>query len=102
MVYKRFEKEELILRDELAIDRTRLSNERTFLAYVRTALALAIVGGSCIHLFADSRILFLTGILFFIAAGVCLVLGTWKTITMTKQIKFLRKHSKEPPVPTDT
>jgi hypothetical protein len=31
-----------------------------------------------------------------------LVLGTWKTITMTKQIKFLRKHSKEPPVPTDT
>ncbi|MCI0499055.1 MAG: DUF202 domain-containing protein [Planctomycetales bacterium] len=92
MVYTRFEQQELILRDELAIDRTRLANERTFLAYVRTALALAIVGGTCIHLFPNSRPLFSLGILFFIAAAVCLAIGTWKTVAMTKQIQLLRKH----------
>ena len=94
MPYTRFEHEQLILRDELAIDRTRLANERTYLAFVRTALAMAIVGGTCIHFFPDSVPMFLLGILFFIAGGVCFLVGTWKTITMTKQIKLISKHSK--------
>ena len=35
---------QLILRDVLAIDRTRLANERTLLAWLRTALMLLISG----------------------------------------------------------
>ena len=103
MPYKRFVKQELILRDELAIDRTRLANERTFLAFLRTALTLAIVGGTCLHLFPDSRPMILLGILFLISAAVCFGVGTWKTFTMTQQIKILRKTVKptESPPPNE-
>ena len=37
-------KEEIILRDHLALQRTKLANERTLLTYVRTALYLIIAG----------------------------------------------------------
>ncbi len=36
-VYK-FNKDEMILRDFLAVDRTLLANERTLLAYIRTGV----------------------------------------------------------------
>jgi len=49
--YERFRSEELILRDELAIDRTVLANERTVLAYFRGALTLVIAGVTFIHFF---------------------------------------------------
>jgi len=39
----------LILRDELAIDRTLLANERTLLSYLRSAVALFIAGVTIIH-----------------------------------------------------
>lgn len=51
--YSRFEKRELTLNDYLAIDRTVLANERTLLSYGRTALALLILGGSCIKFFDE-------------------------------------------------
>ncbi len=47
--YTRFETDRLILRDELAIDRTLLANERTLLSYLRSAVALIIAGVSIIH-----------------------------------------------------
>ena len=47
--YARFENTELILRDELAIDRTLLANERTLLAYLRSGVALIIAGITIIH-----------------------------------------------------
>lgn len=47
--YQRFNTHDLILRDELAIDRTLLANERTFLAYLRSAIALVIAGLSIMN-----------------------------------------------------
>ena len=52
--YDHFEEEELILRDQLAIDRTMLSNDRTMLSFVRTALTLIIAGGTVLH-FLEGR-----------------------------------------------
>lgn len=49
--YERFENTELILRDQLAIDRTVLANERTLLAYARTSLALIVTGTGAIRFF---------------------------------------------------
>lgn len=46
--YQGFE-DQLILRDHLAADRTVLANERTFLAYIRTALTLFVAGLSFVH-----------------------------------------------------
>ena len=54
MSYRDFNEDELILRDHLALDRTRLAIERTFLAYVRTAIMVAVSGVTLIKLFPDS------------------------------------------------
>ncbi len=68
--YSRFKREELILRDYLAADRTTLANERTLLAYIRTSVALAAAGGSLIH-FIDSWVANVVGgLLLVIAAGI--------------------------------
>ena len=45
---------QLILRDHLAIDRTRLANERTLLAWWRTGLTMVIAGVTLIKLFPDT------------------------------------------------
>ena len=43
-------KEEIILRDYLALERTRLANERTLFAYIRTSLYLILAGLTLIQL----------------------------------------------------
>lgn len=43
----------MILRDYLAIDRTIMTNETSFMAYVRTALALIAAGVSLVKFFND-------------------------------------------------
>lgn len=43
----------MILRDYLAIDRTVLTNETAFMAYIRTALALLAAGVSLVKFFND-------------------------------------------------
>lgn len=47
--YSKYCSDTLILRDELAIDRTLLANERTLLSYLRFAVTLFIAGVSIIH-----------------------------------------------------
>jgi putative membrane protein len=65
--YSRFHEQQLILRDELALDRTVLANERTLLAYLRTVLALVLAGVTFLH--------FAQAIWFSIVGVVCLVVG---------------------------
>lgn len=43
-------RDRLILRDHLALERTRLANERTFMAYIRSALYLVIGGLALIQI----------------------------------------------------
>ena len=43
-------RDKLILRDHLALERTRLANERTFMAYIRSALYLVIGGLALLQL----------------------------------------------------
>jgi putative membrane protein len=47
------EREDTLLRDVLAIDRTILANERTLLAYFRTMLALLAGGVTIMHFLED-------------------------------------------------
>ncbi len=65
--YSKFKNTDLILRDELAIDRTLLANERTLLAYLRAGMALLITGVTIMH-FAQAG--------WFLAVGIaCLPAG---------------------------
>lgn len=75
--YERFKASELILRDELAMDRTILANERTLLSYIRTALAFGITGAGAIKFFASALSLVL-GWAMVGPAGAVTVLGVWR------------------------
>lgn len=43
-MYDNVDKDKLIIRDYLALDRTKLANSRTLLAYIRTAAAVFAAG----------------------------------------------------------
>ena len=64
--YLDFKREDMILRDWLALDRTVLANKRTFLAYSRTAIAMAVLGIAFIKLIGHQ---------FFEVSGFLLVLS---------------------------
>ena len=61
--YSHVDHNRMELRDYLAIDRTILSNQNTFLAYVRTALTL-FVGGLTFVRFFDQRLVEIIGWIF--------------------------------------
>ena len=69
--YLEFKREDMILRDWLALDRTVLANKRTFLAYSRTAVAMAVLGLAFVklidHLFFEVSgfLLILSGVVIF-------------------------------------
>ncbi len=50
-LFKKFVEKELNLNDQLAAIRSILANERTFLAYQRTALATLVAGASIVQFF---------------------------------------------------
>jgi putative membrane protein len=81
--YERFTDKELILRDQLAIDRTILANERTMLAYMRTGLALILSGAGCISLYTNP-----SGIT---VGGIFMVCGIVVAIAGLRRYDFMKK-----------
>jgi len=78
--------DELLLRDHLALDRTRLANERTLLAYIRTAFMLAVAGATALKLFVETPAVVVTAWLF-IGLGIMVALfGTWRFLVMRQAI----------------
>jgi putative membrane protein len=49
----------LVIKDPLSADRTILANERTFLAYIRTAVTLLVAGLSLISFFPSNLVKFI-------------------------------------------
>lgn len=83
--YSKFTKEKLILRDQLAVDRTILANERTFLSYIRTALALFAAGVFSIKFF-DSILIEVIGWVFVFSGIITLTIGIQRYRKMKKII----------------
>jgi putative membrane protein len=92
--YDRFEQSELILRDELAIDRTLLSNERTLLAYLRSAAAMMIAGVSIIH-FSGEGWFRAVGFACIPGALLTSLIGLLRFRKMDKAISIVRSQSKK-------
>ncbi|HFU75703.1 MAG TPA: DUF202 domain-containing protein [Arcobacter sp.] len=79
----------LILRDSLAIGRSKLANERTLLAYIRTGLMFFVSGLSLIKLFSDDIALVYFG-RFIIPLSVCLIIWSiYRFIITCKSVKKL-------------
>ena len=90
--YSRFAKENLILRDELAVDRTILANERTLLSYLRSAVSLAIAGVSIMH-FVEAGWFFGVGAACLPVGAITGVVGTLRYRTMHRSISRLRERT---------
>jgi len=78
--------EELITRDYLAIERTRLANERTFLSYFRTAVVLLSSGIAVVNLEVLEEISDLGFFLLLLGPSI-LILGIVRFLYVKKQIK---------------
>lgn len=89
--YNPFEKSQLILRDYLALDRTSMANERTLLAYVRTALALLIVGGTMLHVL-ESKTLHVLAVVFIVLAAITGTIGVVRFQKMHVAIKAAKNR----------
>jgi putative membrane protein len=61
--------EHMILRDYLAVDRTMMANETSFMSFVRTALTLIAAGATLIKFFNDFGTTYILGWAFIIVGG---------------------------------
>jgi putative membrane protein len=92
-LYKKFVDRSLDLGDQLAAVRSILANERTFLAYQRTALALVVAGFSFIKFF-DFFWIKIVGWIFIPASIISFTIGVLRYIRMRDLILGLEIESK--------
>ena len=78
--------ENLSLSDRLAIDRTVLANERTFLAYLRTVLGLAALGATALKLFGDELFYRVVGVACLAVAPLLLFWGTRRFLRVRRDL----------------
>lgn len=79
-------KDDLILRDWLAIERTKLANERTFLAYFRTFVVFIGFGITLMQFefYSEFKVI---GVILTAASPLVLFLGIYRLITVKKTIQ---------------
>lgn len=79
-------KEEIKLNDYLALERTRLANERTLFSYIRTSLYLTLGGIAFLQMQDFKNIKWLAPICFLLSI-VILITGIVKYISMKNRLK---------------
>lgn len=65
---------ELVLREHLAIERTKLANERTLLTYIRTGLYFLVAGSTLGH-FVDTLFWRLMGLPLMLLSVIIIIFG---------------------------
>lgn len=99
LVYKEFFAKQLILRDYLAIERTILTNEATFLAYIRTSLTIIVVGVTVFKLSLGNATFQNLGVVLTVVGILIMIIGSTRTIQMRNKInKFLEKRTEVDPM----
>jgi putative membrane protein len=92
-----------LLRDHLAADRTIQANERTLLAYVRTALTMFVAGVSFIRFFGHD-VYKILGVAFVPLSIIILLIGVWRYRHTAKVLAALARANGlllHPPIPKD-
>jgi putative membrane protein len=90
--YEKFQNLGLILRDELAVDRTILANERTLLAYLRSGVALIIAGISIVNFSSYDHVWFLAmGVICIPGGLMAILIGLFRYRRMNIAISVIRK-----------
>jgi putative membrane protein len=80
--------EEVILRDYLAIERTRLANERTLLSYIHSSLYLLLGGITVLQLknYPELEYLGITALIF---SAIFFIIGIYRFTLLKKSLKRL-------------
>lgn len=78
----------VILRDYLAIERTRLANERTLLSYVRSSLYLLLgsIGFFQLKDYPNFKYLAVTALIF---SGIFFAIGVYRFVVLKRSLKQL-------------
>jgi len=76
-----------ILRDYLAIDRTKLANQRTILSFIRTSIMILASGITLIKFISKDDLLFYIGEISIIASIILFILGLFNYMKFNKKIK---------------
>lgn len=86
--------EKVILRDYLAIERTRLANERTLLSYIRSSLYLLLgsIGFYQLKDFPNFKYLALVSLIFCV---IFFIIGVYRFRLLKKSLKRLYYMSEE-------
>tara|TARA_R110000868_G_scaffold137113_7_gene350530 strand:+ start:959 stop:1327 length:369 start_codon:yes stop_codon:yes gene_type:complete len=95
-------KDEIILRDYLAMERTTLANERTLLSYIRSSLYL-LVGGIALLKLENFENLHFLGYLSLILTVCFVVIGLYRYQKLKSRLKvyyeeiesFRKKHAQQ-------
>ena len=82
-----FQKESLLFRDLLAVERTRMANERTLMTYIRTSLMIFASGVSLIEIYKDILFLQILGAVLLPIAVVMIVVSAIRYMNMKKNIR---------------
>lgn len=87
--------EKIILRDFLAMERTKLANERTYLTYIRFSLYL-LIGGISILQLPYLQELYFIGWISIVLSVLGILIGTIRFFQLKKQLKsFYKKVDKD-------
>lgn len=80
--------QQVILRDYLAIERTRLANERTLLSYIKSSLYLLLGGITVLQLtnYPDLRYLGFSALVF---SAIFFIIGIYRFTVLKKSLKRL-------------
>lgn len=84
------QREKIILRDFLAMERTTLANERTLFAYIRSSIYLAITGITILSLPELHTLKWLSYILFPVA-GVMVIYGVFRFQVLKRKLSVFYK-----------
>ncbi len=87
-------KDEIILRDYLALERTRLANERTLLAYSRTSLYM-LLGGIAFLQMRDFSSIRWIGYLAIALSVILMILGVYRYLQIKYRLGIYYKRDME-------
>jgi putative membrane protein len=82
---------DLVLREYLAIERTKLANERTLLTYIRTGLYFLVAGSTLGHLI-DTVFWNTMGLPIIIVGAIITAFGAVRFVRVHKKIQSSQKH----------
>lgn len=82
---------DLILREKLAVQRTIMANQTTFLSFLRTAMYFLVAALTLQNLFTMTQTMFLE-VLFYIISGGLFLIGVVNYFIQRKKIEEGKRH----------